>query len=164
MRNAHIAVLLATLACPAIAQAATERPNVILINIDNHNKWDLGYYGNRFIETPNIDRLFKEGVRFEQLRDERGHGEEAHVFALAACGMTERSDDVRLPGAGVAHKQYILMTVQVFAAHQFEIKMPNDVNPAAKVERYRERARAIRFLTLPQIEEQLEVLDRDQVE
>ena len=37
--------------------------------------------------------------------------------------------------------------------------MPNDVNPAAKVERYRERARTIRFLTLPQIGEQLEALE-----
>jgi len=65
MRNALIAGLLATLTGSLMAQAATERPNVILINVDNHIKGDLGYYGNRFIETPNIDRLFKEGVRFE---------------------------------------------------------------------------------------------------
>jgi len=44
---------------------AKERPNVILINIDNHEKGELGYYGNRFIETPNIDRLFRGGLRFE---------------------------------------------------------------------------------------------------
>ena len=53
---------------PHSGLSATERPNVIIINIDNHNKGDLGYYGNRFIETPNIDRLFNEGVRFENYR------------------------------------------------------------------------------------------------
>jgi len=42
-----------------------DRPHVILINVDNHGKGDLGYYGNRFIETPHIDRLFHEGLRFE---------------------------------------------------------------------------------------------------
>ena len=46
------------------AAFAAPRPNVILINIDNHDKWSLGYFGNRFIETPNIDRLFRGGIRF----------------------------------------------------------------------------------------------------
>ena len=45
---------------------AADRPNVVLINIDNHSKWSLGFYGNKFIETPNINRLFEEGVRFDQ--------------------------------------------------------------------------------------------------
>jgi len=39
--------------------------------------------------------------------------------------------------------------------------MPGDKNPAMKVERYRERASQIRFLTLRQIDEQLEVLKGD---
>lgn len=48
----------------ANAALAAPRPNVVLINIDNHDKWSLGYFGNRFIETPNIDRLFSGGIRF----------------------------------------------------------------------------------------------------
>jgi hypothetical protein len=40
--------------------------------------------------------------------------------------------------------------------------MPNDKNPAAKVERYKEPAPTIHFLTLKQIEEQLDAL-ADQV-
>ncbi len=47
------------------AVGAAEKPNVILLNVDNHDKWSLGCFGNRFIETPNIDRLFREGVRFD---------------------------------------------------------------------------------------------------
>jgi arylsulfatase A-like enzyme len=48
----------------ASAAIAAPRPNVVLINIDNHDKWSLGYFGNSFIETPNIDRLFRDGIRF----------------------------------------------------------------------------------------------------
>lgn len=38
------------------------------------------------------------------------------------------------------------------------VRMPGDINPAAKVKRYRERAPEIRFLTLRQIDQQLEIL------
>ena len=38
------------------------------------------------------------------------------------------------------------------------VRMPGDVNPAAKVKRYKEHAPEIRFLTLNQISEQLEAL------
>ena len=42
---------------------AEERPNVILIYIDDLGYGDLGCYGCRDIPTPHIDRLAKEGVR-----------------------------------------------------------------------------------------------------
>lgn len=38
------------------------------------------------------------------------------------------------------------------------VRMPNDHNPASRVARYREQAPQIRFLTLPQIDEQLHAL------
>ncbi len=38
------------------------------------------------------------------------------------------------------------------------VRMPGDVNPAAKVKRYKERAPEIRFLTLRQIDQQLDAL------
>jgi hypothetical protein len=41
---------------------------------------------------------------------------------------------------------------------QHGIKIAGDVNPAAKVERYREKAPQISFLRLEQITEQLETL------
>lgn len=43
---------------------AAERPNIVLILADDLGWADLGCYGNRFNETPNIDRLAKQGVRF----------------------------------------------------------------------------------------------------
>jgi len=49
----------------------------------------------------------------------------------------------------------IIQRVYNWAIKQRGMRTPNNVNPAAQVERYRERARTIRFLSLKQIDEQL---------
>lgn len=43
---------------------AADKPNIIFILTDNHGAWTLGCYGNKEIQTPNIDRLAKEGMLF----------------------------------------------------------------------------------------------------
>lgn len=45
-------------------QDAPPRPNVIFIMADDLGYGDLGCYGQKKIQTPNIDRLAAEGVRF----------------------------------------------------------------------------------------------------
>lgn len=60
-----------TSAIPAMAQKATpkatpDRPNIIFILADDMGYGDLHCYGNKFIETPNIDRLAATGTRFDQ--------------------------------------------------------------------------------------------------
>ncbi len=45
--------------------APTQRPNIIFILGDNHNADAMGCAGHPFIDTPGMDRLSKEGVRFE---------------------------------------------------------------------------------------------------
>ena len=40
------------------------RPNIVFFLIDDLGFGDLGCYGNTFCETPNIDRLAREGMRF----------------------------------------------------------------------------------------------------
>ena len=50
---------------PAAAPSAA-RPNIILILADDLGWADLGCYGNTFNETPNIDRLARQGLRFTQ--------------------------------------------------------------------------------------------------
>jgi arylsulfatase A len=47
----------------ALARGA-ERPNVILIYADDLGYGDLGCYGAKGYQTPHLDRLAKEGVRF----------------------------------------------------------------------------------------------------
>jgi arylsulfatase A-like enzyme len=46
-----------------LASAATP-PNVIVILVDDMGQTDLSCYGSRFYETPHIDQLAKDGVRF----------------------------------------------------------------------------------------------------
>lgn len=41
-------------------------PNVVLILMDDMGWRDVGFAGNDFVETPHLDRLAKEGIRFTQ--------------------------------------------------------------------------------------------------
>jgi len=50
-------------ATPA-ASDLQKRPNIVFILIDDMGWTDLGCYGSRFHETPNIDRLASEGMKF----------------------------------------------------------------------------------------------------
>lgn len=47
-----------------LAAVETPQPNVVLILADDLGYGDLGSYGNRWHETPAIDRLAREGIRF----------------------------------------------------------------------------------------------------
>ncbi len=55
---------------PAIAKAAStppiNRPNIIFIMADDLGYGDLGCYGQKMIQTPNIDKLAQQGTRFTQ--------------------------------------------------------------------------------------------------
>ncbi len=48
------------------SSAEERRPNFIVILVDDLGQRDLGCYGSTFYETPNIDKLASEGVRFTQ--------------------------------------------------------------------------------------------------
>src|ERR1035438_10163725 len=55
-----------SLAMPALAtkKPAVERPNVVLILVDNLPSWMLACYGNKEVRSPNIQRLSDTGTRF----------------------------------------------------------------------------------------------------
>lgn len=55
-------VLFAMFFCCAGISAA-ERPNIIYVMADDLGYGDLGCFGQRFIKTPNLDRLAAEGMR-----------------------------------------------------------------------------------------------------
>ncbi|MBT3380117.1 MAG: sulfatase-like hydrolase/transferase [Lentisphaerae bacterium] len=48
-----------------VAEAAATKPNILLILSDDHAKKAIGCYGNTDIKTPALDRIAKEGMRFE---------------------------------------------------------------------------------------------------
>ena len=50
----------------AYAKQSSSRPNIIFIMCDDMGYGDLACYGQPFIQTPNIDRMAKEGMRFTQ--------------------------------------------------------------------------------------------------
>lgn len=58
------ALILLSLLVPTVTAAAP--PNVIVILADDLGWTDLGCYGSDFYETPHLDRLAKDGMRFTQ--------------------------------------------------------------------------------------------------
>ena len=46
------------------ANAQSRRPNIILILTDDQGYGDVGRHGNPILQTPNLDRLHDESVRF----------------------------------------------------------------------------------------------------
>ncbi len=50
----------------ALAIAETKRPNLIWIMADDLGYGELGCYGQKIIQTPHIDRMAAEGMRFTQ--------------------------------------------------------------------------------------------------
>ena len=57
--------LFATLGATAACTRPAPRPNILFIMTDDHAVGHVGCYGNPLVKTPNIDRLAREGVRFE---------------------------------------------------------------------------------------------------
>ena len=59
-----LTVLSLCLASLTLGAASTNLPNIIFIMADDLGYGDLGIYGQKFVETPNIDRLAENGIRF----------------------------------------------------------------------------------------------------
>ena len=58
---------LSMLAAPA-QQAASKRPNILIILADDMGFSDIGCYGSE-IDTPNLNRLAQSGLRFTHFRN-----------------------------------------------------------------------------------------------
>lgn len=56
------------------------------------------------------------------------------MFSLGAGGVSERSGDMGLAGAGVAHQQDVLALVKLFSAHELGDEMPVDGGFGRKIE------------------------------
>jgi arylsulfatase A-like enzyme len=61
--SAYCLLSLARLRAEALSE---NRPNVILILVDDFGWGDLGCYGNTLVKTPHLDQMAREGTRFTQ--------------------------------------------------------------------------------------------------
>ncbi len=59
-------LLITSVLLMAISAWAGQKPNIVFILADDLGWGDLGCYGNRFYETPNLDKLAADGMRFTQ--------------------------------------------------------------------------------------------------
>jgi arylsulfatase A-like enzyme len=64
--TALLTIALACLIGASTATAANARPNIVFIMADDLGYGDLGCYGQKDIQTPSIDRLAQDGIRFMQ--------------------------------------------------------------------------------------------------
>ena len=73
------------LASSATIQAA-DRPNIVVILADDLGWADLSCYGSIFHETPNLDELAAEGMRFTQ-----GYASHSYCSPTRAALLTGRN-------------------------------------------------------------------------
>lgn len=60
-------------------------PNIVLIFTDDQGYQDLGCFGSPDIQTPNIDKLASEGVRFTQFYSAQGVCSASRAALLSGC-------------------------------------------------------------------------------
>jgi arylsulfatase A-like enzyme len=65
VRPAALLLAAAALGCASPRPAAPDRPNVVILIADDLGYGDLGCYGHPVLRTPHIDRLAREGLRFD---------------------------------------------------------------------------------------------------
>lgn len=61
-----LCLALAAVLCAAAAEGA-DRPNIVFIMSDDHAAQAVGAYGSRLNETPNLDRLAREGLAMDDV-------------------------------------------------------------------------------------------------
>lgn len=71
------------------AAAASRPPNIVWIMADDLGYGDLGCYGQRYIRTPNVDRLAAEGIEFSDV--------------YAGCTVCAPSRSVLMTGLHAGH-------------------------------------------------------------
>ncbi len=84
-------VRLGFLVCGILSAQESKRPNIVFIMADDLGYGETGCYGQQKIQTPNIDRLAKEGLRLTQ------HFSGAPTCAPSRC--------VLLTGQNLAHAE-----------------------------------------------------------
>ena len=59
-------LLLLLLFALSVSSSAVEKPNLLMVFIDDMGWGDFSCFGNQDAQTPNVDRMATEGIRFSQ--------------------------------------------------------------------------------------------------
>ncbi|WP_339727481.1 sulfatase [uncultured Gimesia sp.] len=78
LKSIFVLVLLFSVQVPAFADAPA-RPNVVLFLVDDMGWMDSSVYGSQYYETPNMERLAKQSMRF------------TNAYAVPLCSPTRAS-------------------------------------------------------------------------
>ena len=105
MRHKYQCALTALLPLLANAQGQTQRPNIMLIVVDDMGYSDLGCFGGE-VESPNLDALAASGMRFTQFynsgrscpsRAQLMTGRYAQTVGITGMGQSLSRDCVTIP-------------------------------------------------------------------
>ncbi len=91
---------------------AASKPNIIFIMADDLGYGDLGCYGQKVIQTPHIDRMAKEGMKFTQF--------------YAGCTVCAPSRSVLMTGKHMGHTRVRANT----PIREYHSLLPEDVTVA----------------------------------
>lgn len=64
MKNQFLLIIIVLILFSCSDKATIEMPNVILIMTDDQGYGDITAHGNPYIETPSLDKLYSESIRF----------------------------------------------------------------------------------------------------
>ena len=62
----YVAIILGLFVLGANRPSIAKQPNVVLVIADDQSWFDAGCYGSQVVKTPNIDKLAREGMRFDR--------------------------------------------------------------------------------------------------
>ena len=66
MKLFYVIIFLTSLLSSLTSLQASKMPNVVIVMADDQTWFDAGCYGSNIVQTPNIDRLASEGMRFDR--------------------------------------------------------------------------------------------------
>ncbi len=127
---------------------------------------DLSYLRNAFGPICDVLRPRRRCSRTPQdIADMQRHDPVIRAAYLEHVTTAQVSDFIRdhvqrygLQAKTANRYREVLRRLFSWSMEEGDVRMPRDINPAAKVKRYKERAPEIRFLALRQIDQQLDVL------
>ena len=101
--GATVALGLAAFVAPATAQ---DRPNIVVIWGDDVGFWNVGAYSRGMMgyQTPNIDRIAKEGALFTDVRPAIVHRRSCGLYSRAVS-VPHWAIDHRRAGFAAGHHQ-----------------------------------------------------------